>query len=264
MEGSEFYKQKASPEEDLKRLEEVQYPNFVSQTILNGFPMEGKRMLDSGSGPNTSLAEYVADRGGMYVPLDLRTDALSSMQETLSAEDIPFYGVQGDVRNLPFGDATFDMVHQRFVFMNIKPETRTEALKELLRVGKGNFVFLEYNWRTLASTESPEVIERFRELMFEAFSKFSTDPYMGEKFSELFADVDPTLKYNLQSFKREESIDNNPELIMNVRGMGGAVENVLHDTELAEKFKKLASELEQHPIAFVPPEVVVATVRKAV
>ncbi|MDE1919265.1 MAG: class I SAM-dependent methyltransferase, partial [Patescibacteria group bacterium] len=164
MEKKEFYKQKTSPKEDLERLKKIEYPNLVSETILDRFPLEGKKMLDSGSGPNTGLAEYVAGKGGMYVPLELRTDTLSNMQQALAAEQVPFYGVQGDVRNLPFADDTFDLVHQRFVFMNILPETRAQSLRELLRVGKRDFVFLEYDWGTLSSNEDPDRIERFRTL----------------------------------------------------------------------------------------------------
>jgi len=259
MGNAEFYKQKASPQEDLDRLKKIEYPNFVSESVLSNFLLKGKKVLDSGSGPNAGLAEYVAHQGGMYVPLELRADALASMQDTLNAEGVPFYGVRGDARKIPFDNETFDIVHQRFVFMNIAPETRVAALQELLRVGKKDFVFLEYNWRTLASTESPEVIERFRELMFEAFSRFSIDPYMGEKFADMFEAANPALKYDVRHFRRKESLENNTELIMSMRGMGDVVKNVLHDAELAEKFKELAEELERDPIAFEPPEIVVAT-----
>ena len=92
--------------------------------------------------------------------------------------------------------------------MNIAPETRKQALEEALRVGKENLLLLEYNWRTLKSTERPKTIERFRDLAFQMFARFSTDPYMGEKFRELFDEVDPRLDYSLQSFKREEDAAN--------------------------------------------------------
>lgn len=112
MEGPEFYRRKESLGADLDCLKKIEYPNFVSETELGTFDLERKTVLDSGSGPNIGLAEYVARRGGMYVPLELRADALLSMQSTLNAKEVPFLGVRGDVRNLPFANETFDVVHQ--------------------------------------------------------------------------------------------------------------------------------------------------------
>lgn len=262
-ESGEFYRQKTTPEQDLERLKRITYPNVVSEAVLAPFPLEEKKVLDVGSGPNTGLAEYVARRGGMYVPLELRADALSQMQSTLQAEGVSFYGVQGDVLELPFKDEAFDVVHQRFLFMNLTPETRVRALRELLRVAKNNLVFIEYNWRTFMSTKDQATVEHCKKLVFAAFARFSIDPYMGEKFPQLLDTSEPALTYQVQKFSREEAVENTPELILNLRSLGDAVENVLHDDELAEKLKRLADELERQPIAFEPPEIVVATVTKS-
>jgi ubiquinone/menaquinone biosynthesis C-methylase UbiE len=119
MEGKEFYEQKEIPQEEIERLKRIEYPNFVSVAMLDGLALEGKTILDSGAGPNTRLAEFISKRGGMYVPMDIRSDVLADMKEKLNQENMPFYGVRGDVRALPFADKSFDIVHQRFVLMNI-------------------------------------------------------------------------------------------------------------------------------------------------
>jgi ubiquinone/menaquinone biosynthesis C-methylase UbiE len=255
-----FYEQNRIPQEEIERLERIEYPNFVSETILNPIDLNHKRILDSGAGPNAKLAEFVAHKGGMYVPLDIRTDVLKQMRDKTELDKLSFYGVQGDVRDLPFGDKTFDLIHQRFVLMNIARESRGQALKELLRVGKEKLVLLEYNWRTLGSTESRKTIERFRELAFAFFSRFSTDPYMGEQFEDLLSSTDPHLKYSLQRFDRKEDVAHSAELILNLKGMYQGAKDVLKDEDLAGEFKKLSEEIEESPIAFTPPQVVAAIV----
>ena len=261
MENKEFYKQKEIPQEEIERLKQMEYPNFVSETLLNKFDLEGKKILDIGAGPNARLAEFISRKKGMYVPLDIRADVLTEMKGKLESVGMPFYGVRGDVKALPFADRSFDLIHQRFVLMNIDPEARKLALEEALRVGKENLLFLEYNWRTLKSSERPKTIERFRDLAFQIFTRFSTDPYMGEKFKELFDEVNPRLEYSLQSFKREEDVANTPELILNLRGFYQVAKNFLKDENLAEESKKLIEELEKSPIKFTPPEIVVAIIK---
>lgn len=258
----EFYKQQEIPKEEIERLKWIEYPNFVSETLLNDFNLKDKKVLDVGSGPNIKLAEFVTKKQGMYAPLDIRADALKEMKDGLANTETPFYGVRGDVKSLPFADGTFDIVHQRFILMNISPETRAKALREILRVSEKDVLLLEYNWRTLKSTESPEIIDRFRDLAFQMFAKFSTDPYMGEKFEQLLKEVDPYLEYSLQSFKREESVNNMAELMLNLRGFYKGAKDFLKDEKLAEDFKRLIEELKNSPIKFVPPEIVVVIIKK--
>lgn len=256
----EFYKG-AHADEDMERMRRIEYPNLVSEQLFDQFELSNKKVLDSGSGPNPGLAEYVARRDGTYIPLDLRTDALASMKEKLDTEQLPFLGVRGDVRALPFTDHTFDLVHQRFVFMNIAPETRQKALEELLRVGKNDFVFLEYDWRTLASAENPELIETFRRLAFEGFKKFNTDPFMGQKLEELVRQGGLDLQCDIREFRRPEETANTPELILNVRGMAAGAKQVLHDDALAGELEDLAKKLEEKPFAFEPPAIIAAIVK---
>lgn len=260
MENREFYKQVEIPKEEIERLKRIEYPNFVSETLLNDFDLENKKVLDEGAGSNAKLAEFVFRKKGMYVPLDIRADMLKEMKGALRDIEIPFYGVKADVKALPFADKSFDVVHQRFVLMNIAPETRKQALIETLRVAKENVLLIEYNWETMKSTENPEIIERFRELAFKVFAKFSTDPYMGEKFEDLFKEVSSDLNYSLQSFKREEDVANVPELILMLRQFYGEAKK-LKDEVLAKGFNDLIEKLEKSPIKFAPPEIVVATIK---
>ena len=262
MKDKEFYVQKELPQEEIERLKQIEYPHLASEVLLNQFNLEGQKILDVGAGPNTKLAEFVAGKKGVYMPLDIRIDMLKEMRVKLFITDIPFFGITGDVKALPFANETFDFVHQRFVLMNIAPETRKKALEEALRVGKENILLLEYNWKTFRSTKNPETIERFKDLAFQMFARFSIDLYMGEKYRELLDSVDPHLNYSLRSFKREEGVADTVELILILRIFYQGAKNVLKDENLAEESRKLREELEKSPIKFVPPEIVTAIIKK--
>ena len=262
MENREFYTQKEIPEEEIERLKQVEYPNLVSETLLSDFDLRGKSVLDVGAGSNVKFAEFVFGKDAKYVPLDIRADILGAMKEGLEETGVPFYGVRADVKSLPFTDGEFDIVHQRFVLMNIAPNSRKQAMQEVLRVGKSNVLLLEYNWRTLTSSENPKIIERFRNSAFKIFNRFSVEPFMGEKFEELFTEVDLNLNFSLRHFKREESVANIPELILNLRGFYQTARDILKDDDLAKEFKKLIEELEKSPVKFVPPEIVAAIIKK--
>ena len=131
MDNKEFYGQQGIPREEIERMKAISYPTYVSETILNSFDLKGKKILDSaGAGPTPNLAEFVKQKGGTYEPLDFRrVDAPKGI----------------DARELPFKDGSFDVVHERFVLMNIEKEDRPQALKEFMRVGKEKLVLLEYN-----------------------------------------------------------------------------------------------------------------------
>lgn len=258
----EFYGRQEIPREEIERMKAIEYPAYVSETLLSSIDLNEKKVLDAGAGPNPKLAEFIDRKEGMYIPLDLRTDVLAEMKDKLEAEKVPFHGVKADMRQLPFADGSFNVVHERFVLMNITKESRKQALEELMRVGKEKLVLLEYNWRTLRSTKNPEMAERFRELAFKLFQKFSTDPYMGEQLGDLVKEIDPDSKYSIQHFERKEDVANTPEVILNLKVFYNAAKNVLKDETFAADLQDLIDELEKSPIALIPPEIVAAIVEK--
>ena len=85
MKSKEFYSQKEIPQEEIERLKQIEYPNFVSESLLNEFNLEGKKILDAGAGLNAKLAEFVSRKKGMYVPFDFRVDVLTEMKGKLES-----------------------------------------------------------------------------------------------------------------------------------------------------------------------------------
>lgn len=99
------------------------------QALKEGWlPVRG-RVLDLGCGLAVE-ARYLAERGMMAVGVDLSAEALWMG----SAIPSRAHFVQGDVRRLPFPDATFDALLDRFCFHWVLPEDEPKYEAEARRV----------------------------------------------------------------------------------------------------------------------------------
>jgi ubiquinone/menaquinone biosynthesis C-methylase UbiE len=226
-EREEFYRGEDVSAEELERLRTIEYPSYVSEVLLNDIELREKRLLDVGAGTNASLGKYVTERHGSYVPLDVRDDMLRQLHEDLGGAS--FLGVRGSVEQLPFAHASVDVVHQRFVLMNLRPEARGAAVQEILRVAKEKALFLEYDWGTLASDTSPDVVGRFRELALRFFERTYTDACFGGKLEDVLRANGAADELAIRHFRREESEENVPELIQNCCSFAAGAKNMLKD-----------------------------------
>ncbi|MDP3997043.1 MAG: methyltransferase domain-containing protein [Candidatus Andersenbacteria bacterium] len=261
-ENKEFYRQTAISEEEIKRLKQIDYPNHASEALLTDYDLKDRKVLDAGAGPNDKLAAFITKKGGTYIPADIRGDVLKNMRASLQEQNLPFLGVQADASQLPFSDNAFDITHQRFVFMNVASEKHAPILAELTRVTKEDMLLLEYNWETLHSTNDPETIERFRQIAFTIFSRFSTDPYMGQKLPTLLNQSPTPLRYTIRHFQRSENKTNSNELLQVLPGFHSAALNMLKDEKLAQSIAELIEQLKTKPINFTPPEIIAAVAKK--
>ncbi len=261
-EREEFYAEGEIPQQETERLRTLEYPSVVSQELLDNFNLEGKRVLDAGAGANADLLKYVGERGGMYVPMDIQSVMLEKQREGADDGTKPYFGVLGSVKQLPFQDESVDFFHQRFVLMNIDPESRQQDVKEAYRVAKESVLLLEYNWDTFASDTDQPVVDEVREAAFEFFSRFATDPHMGTKMSALVESALPGATYELKSFLRKQGPEHMKELLPLINTFHQVSEHRLQDKSLADRFAQLSQSLTENPISFVPPEIVAAVIRK--
>jgi len=135
---------------EIERMREFEWPLDVSAKMLSEH-LEGKTVGDIGAGPNPNLGKLVESRGGKYVALDMNF-AMAKMQKESAPER---NAVNADITHLPFQDGQFDILHTRFVMMNLPASQRADAIRELARCGKENVV-LDYDW-TKFQSESPQV-----------------------------------------------------------------------------------------------------------
>ena len=118
----------------------------VTQALVNAAaPRPGMSILDLASGtgePSLSLARLVAP-GGKVTATDLSPHMLEALSKNAKAEGITNIDTKAcDAHNLPFPDATFDLVTSRFGVMFFAETDR--ALNEIKRVLKpgGAIAFL--------------------------------------------------------------------------------------------------------------------------
>ena len=256
-----FYNQVGVPKEEIERLKNIEFPNLVSETILNNFDLSKKRILDVGSGSNGELGRYMVGRGGVYVAVDIRKEMLTQIKNSFELNSLPFFGVQADVAELPFVDNQFDFSHLRFVLMHLSPKNQRRAIEETVRVTKENIFIIDYNWRTLVSSTHSEEIKKFRKLSFELTEQSGVDPFLGEKIEELIKEATPNMTYRVQKFQRKED-DYTNELIALCEVSNKIAKARLNNPDLSEKFLSLSRELKINPVKFSPPEVVVAVIDK--
>ena len=91
----------------------------------------GLRVLEIGCGCG-SEAERFARYGAHYTPVDLTNAAVSITQERFRLARLNGRFVQGDAENLPFADASFDLVYSHGVLHHTPDTPRT--IREVHRV----------------------------------------------------------------------------------------------------------------------------------
>ena len=270
----EAYREKDLPLSEEERLKLIKYPNEVSEELLDESDLKGRKVLDAGAGPNSGLAKYINERGGMYVPLDVREGYLRAMKTDLGESNTPSYGVVGDVGRMPFRDGEFDVVHERFVLMNLVPANQKRAFEEMLRVAKDEVILMAYDWSAIGSPTHPEIAERFKRAGTTLLTHMISDPYFGRRLEKFVRDVSPGVRVHIRHFEREANEENVPELILICRSlrdgarMASEREGLSPETkerleESAKEFTELIGEIEQASgFKFAPPEIVAATARK--
>lgn len=256
-----IYIREIVPKEEVLRLKEMRdYPNRVSAELL-GSNLDGKIVLDVGSGSQSELGKYVGEQGGTYIAFDISDQMLREIEKGLVGIGISFLGVLGDAERLPFGNGKVDIVHHRFVLMHLPENRQKESIKEALRVAKERVLLLEHNWNTLRSVNNREQIERLRELSLKFASHLKIDLNLGDRLSELVQEFAQDSTVIIQRFDREEG-NYTPELISLLRSATEISKKIIRDEELARGFEELRTEFEHSPITFVPPEIVAAVIDK--
>jgi SAM-dependent methyltransferase len=111
---------------------------------LDGLHPAGKRVLEIGLGQGAD-AESLIRRGARWTGVDLTAESVQRVRTRLTLRDLPFADLrQGSVLDLPFADASFDLVFSHGVLHHV-PEIH-QAQKEIHRVLRpgGELVIMMY------------------------------------------------------------------------------------------------------------------------
>ncbi len=116
------------------------------RALLQGgmFPLRGRKVLDTGCGAGIWLLEFAQWGADSLHGIDLDPARVEIAKRRLPHADLHC----GDARNLPWPDASFDVVSQFTVFTSIlDPSVKEAFAAEMLRVLKPGGVILWYDFR---------------------------------------------------------------------------------------------------------------------
>ena len=154
----------------------------------------GMRLLDVGCGPGSitrGLAERLAP--GQVIGLDLSHETLAAARQDAAARDLAnLQYEQGSVYDLPFPDASFDVVFAHQVLQHLRePGT---ALREMLRVVRpgGLVAVRDVDWGTASYWPADPWIDRFVEVHLKTWYRNGGEPRIGRQLRALFNAADVT------------------------------------------------------------------------
>ncbi|GIG41808.1 hypothetical protein Cph01nite_35700 [Cellulomonas phragmiteti] len=143
---------------DEERLSEICWVTGSVNPAVQGLVIDqvvprGSRLVDLGCGPGVH-AVFFAQHGMDVTAVDRSTAALARGRELAA-----FYGaevtfLEGDILDVPVADASADVVHDSFVYHNVRPEVRERYVAEVARVVRpgGLAVLTEFSDRMTPGT----------------------------------------------------------------------------------------------------------------
>lgn len=242
------------------RLKNYDFPSEVSTEVI-GADIAGKTIVDIGAGDNTTLATYIREHGGQYLPVDVRTESVKSQLEA----DSGIWPVVGSIKDLPLRDASINISHTRFVMPWLPIDQREEAIREVSRVTNERMLVLDYDWGVAHSNN--KAADNYLGLASEILKRIGFDPSYG---SGVRVELEKILQLPVaeQRFHRDagpyysEIFDKTKPLAFMARKIGAedmatAIEEA--DTTLRHELAKNLP----NSILFSPPDIVVATISKS-
>ena len=139
------------------------------------------RVLEVGSGTGRTAAQLLkALPGTEYTGLDLSPFYLDEAKRRSSSAECKF--VQGNTEELPFADASFDVVFSVYLFHELPRRVRRQAISEMARVLRplGQVIVED----SIQATDAPDLAP-----LLKHFSKEFHEPYYAEYLHDDLSDA---------------------------------------------------------------------------
>ncbi len=129
----------------------------VIETLKNKIDIEGKKILDIGSGTGVWSAVYKNNGAGEVIGIDFAKKMV--LESNKNYPNLNF--MQGDAENLhQFEDNTFDIVTSSYVIHGVTQKHRNRMLSEMKRVSKKHIVLHDFKGKTPLLVRFLEFMER--------------------------------------------------------------------------------------------------------
>ncbi|MBE9077229.1 class I SAM-dependent methyltransferase [Romeria aff. gracilis LEGE 07310] len=153
---------------------------WVRQNLVDTIQGQPRRILDLGCGTgSTTLLLKQAFPKAEVIGLDLSPYMLAVAEQKATAEGLSVTWIQGDAAQVPFADASFDLVSASLLFHETPPSVARAVLAESHRLLKpaGEIAILDGNQRTLRWAGWLNDI--FEEPYIREYASGSLDAWMG-------------------------------------------------------------------------------------
>ena len=252
------YALSSSAEDEHERLsrQSALHEPFTRRLFERAGIERGKRVLDVGCGPGdvSFLVSELVGAEGSVVGVERDEQALASARRRASEAGIGNVEFRcGDFREIEIDGGPFDALVGRFVLMyQADPADAVKRAARHLRPG-GVVAFAEINMpvgsavpeRAFADWPPTPASEQVNRWMYEAFAKLGTQPDMGTRLLETFAQAglepNPNLETEFAVVVGEEAISHTVEFLSSllpaILGAGIATEEEVDIDTLAERLR---------------------------
>jgi SAM-dependent methyltransferase len=117
---------------------------ILAELLKNCGEMKGKKVLEAGCGSGVISAEVAASGADAYL-IDISKEALAVAKTSFSSRNVCGTFVQGDILDLPFGEATFDIVWNAGVMEHFEGKLQESAIESIARTLKTGGLFVTFN-----------------------------------------------------------------------------------------------------------------------
>jgi ubiquinone/menaquinone biosynthesis C-methylase UbiE len=147
--GTQFTHLEWGSKEFFREVERFRYETQPFMNRIVGFDrFGGKKLLEVGCGLGTDLLQF-AKGGALVTGVDLTPQSIELVKRRFALEELQVDARVSDAENLPFDDATFDVVYS-FGVLHHTPNTQ-KAIDEVYRVLRpgGKIVIMLYHKNSL-------------------------------------------------------------------------------------------------------------------
>jgi len=121
----------------------ARFLSVLADDLPDGETLDGRSILDCGAGGPVPPVAIFAQQGMQAHGIDINEQRLAQSRSFCAASGIRAEFRKADMRDLPYGDETFDYVYEHFSMCHLGPEDTARAIAEMRRVLKpGGLAFL--------------------------------------------------------------------------------------------------------------------------
>jgi len=108
--------------------------SFIKAKLPEGDALRGGRILDCGAGGRIPPLAIFAEQGMDCVGIDISEEQVEAARVFASESGLPLEFRVGDMREIPFPDASFDYVYEHFSMCHLSVMDTLQAVREMYRV----------------------------------------------------------------------------------------------------------------------------------